>query len=435
MSVIRAFRGLRPPKELANKLSVLPYDVVSSDEARALAKGNKYSFFHITKPEIDLPKSVDLYDDKIYTTAKNNFQKFIKNGYFLIEDKPCLYIYKQQMGKNTQIGLYVCASVDEYEQNLIKKHELTRKDKEDDRARHVYETNCNAGPVFLTYRSQKTIDNVISNFLKTSKPLYDFYASDSGAKVRHTIYCISDDTMINKLIALFKKVPALYVADGHHRAASGYRVRALRQKENKNHTGNEEYNFFLAVLFPHNQLNIMPYNRVVKDLNGLTADELLKKIGEKFNITKVKTKLYSPTKTKNIGMYLEKQWYNLTPKKGIFDAKSAVKSLDVSILQDNILAPLLNIQDPRTDKRINFIGGIRGAAELKKLVDSGEYKIAFSMYPTSVDELMRIADAGEIMPPKSTWFEPKLRSGLVVHLLDDVETLKSLTSKNSNKKK
>ena len=328
------------------------------------------------------------------------------------------------MNNRAQIGLFACASVDEYEQDLIKKHELTRKDKEDDRARHVYETNCNAGPVFLTYRAKKEIDEIINNFLKTAQPICDFVATDSGVEVRHIFYIISDDNLIKKLIDLFKEVPCLYVADGHHRAASGYRVRAMRRAQNPNHTGNEEYNYFLTALFPHNQLNIMPYNRVVKNLNGLNENSLLEKIKEKFDIKELQIKNYSPNKTKNIGMYLNKKWYNLMPKANTFNVNSPIDTLDVSILQNNLLKPLLGIDDPRTSKRINFIGGIRGPQELEKLVDSGEYEIAFSMYPTSVEELMKIADAGEIMPPKSTWFEPKLRSGLVVHLLDDVSILK-----------
>ncbi len=424
MSKIKAFKGLRPPAELAPKLSVLPYDVVNSEEAAALATGNEYSFFHITKPEIDLDKNIDLYSDIVYATAKKNFQNFIKKGNFIIEDKDCLYVYKQEMSGKTQIGLFACASVDEYEQDLIKKHELTRKDKEDDRARHVYETNCNAGPVFLTYRAKKEIDAVIERII-SGAPLYDFTAADSGLSVRHTFYKVDDTSTVNELLELFKSVPCLYVADGHHRAASGFRVRAQRRAQNPNHNGSEEYNFFLTALFPHNQLNIMPYNRTVKDLNGLSETELLSKIRDKFEISELQTRAYKPAKTKNIGMYLKGKWYNLSPKQGSFDSGSPIKSLDVSILQENLLNPLLNIQDPRTDKRINFVGGIRGSEELEKLVDSSEYQIAFSMYPTSVEELMNIADAGAIMPPKSTWFEPKLRSGLVVHLLDDVETLKS----------
>ncbi|MBP7652344.1 DUF1015 domain-containing protein [Candidatus Dependentiae bacterium] len=423
MSTIKAFRGLRPNPEIASRLAVLPYDVLNSDEARKLAEGNKYSFFHVTKPEIDLDPKIDLYSDKVYETAKSNFKKFIDEGYLLIENKPCLYIYKQQMGNHIQIGLLACASVDEYEKNLIKKHELTRKDKEDDRARHVYETNCNAGPVFLTYRSRKKIDDLVNSCLDTI-PVYDFSTADSGLEVRHTLYLITDDKLIKKLCSAFKKVPALYVADGHHRAASGYRVRALKKSENNNHNGKEEYNYFLTVLFPDNQLKIMPYNRVVKDLNGLTEQVLFEKIKEKFEITPVDEKCFSPAETKNIGMYINGKWYKLQPKKEIYDNDSPVDSLDVSILQKNILNPLLGIKDPRSDNRINFVGGIRGSAELEKLVDSGKYAVAFSMYPTSLDELMDIADAGQIMPPKSTWFEPKLRSGMVVHLLDDVETLK-----------
>lgn len=422
MSKIKAFRGLRPLPELIEKFSVLPYDVVNSDEARELAKGNKYSFFHVTKPEIDLPAETDLYSDIVYEKAKKNFMKFISDKILIPDSKPSFYVYRQEMLGKTQTGLMVCASVDEYEKDLIKKHELTRKDKEDDRARHVYETNCNAGPVFLTYKSLDEIDKAIEKIC-SGKPVYDFKIADSGIEVRHILYIVDNDALINSLIASFEKVSCLYVADGHHRAASGFRVRAQRRNQNSKHTGEEEYNYFLAVLFPHNQLKIMDYNRAVKDLNNNSPEEILRKISEKFKVEKLDIKNYKPSSTKNIGMYIDGVWYNLSPLQGIYNASSPVDSLDVSILQKNILAPILNIQDPRTDNRISFIGGIRGAAELERLVDSGKYKIAFSMYPTLIEELMGIADAGMIMPPKSTWFEPKLRSSLVVHLLDDVDNL------------
>jgi uncharacterized protein (DUF1015 family) len=417
MAFIKPFVGLRPPVDLVEKLAALPYDVMNSEEARELAKGNEFSFLHITKPEIDLEPGIDLYSDDIYNTAKNNLNNFIQKGYLVPDSKPCLYLYVQEMHGKIQKGLVVCASVDEYEQDLIKKHELTRKDKEDDRARHVYETNCNAGPVFLTYKNKTEIDYLIDDIEK-SEPVYNFESSDSGVKVRNTFYVISDDDQINKLVDLFKTVPALYVADGHHRSASGFRVRKMRQDKNPNHTGKEEYNYFLTVLFPGNQLKILPYNRAVKDLNDLSKAEFLNKVSDSFDVTELSQAEFSPEQPKNIGMYLDKKWYKLTPKDSCFDKNDVVNSLDVAILQNNLLSPLLDIDDPRTNKRIDFIGGIRGVKELMKLVDSGNYSVAFSMYPTSVEELMRIADAGKIMPPKSTWFEPKLRSGMVIHLLD-----------------
>jgi len=424
MAKIKAFRGLRPPKKLIEKVSALPYDVMNSEEAREMVKDNKYSFLHITKPEVDLEKGIDLYSDSVYNKAKENFQSFIEKGYFVPDEKESIYLYVQQMGEVIQKGLVVCASVDEYEQDLIKKHELTRKDKEDDRARHVNDTNCNAGPVFLTYKNKKNIDDIVEEIINKIEPTYDFVSNDSGIEVKNTFYVIDNNETLNSLIEAFKDVPALYVADGHHRAASGYRVRKSRKEKNPNHTGNEEYNYFLTVLFPGNQLKILDYNRAVKDLNGLTEEEYINKISGKFDVLKLDVSEYSPSEPKNIGMYLNKIWYKLTPKIGTYDENSPVDSLDVAVLQNNLLNPILNIDDPRTNNRIHFIGGIRGIKELVRIVDNESFKVSFSMYPTSVDELMSIADAGKIMPPKSTWFEPKLRSGMVVHLLDDVDTLK-----------
>ncbi len=415
MATVRPFRGLRPRKELAEKVAAPPYDVLDSREARELAKDNPYTFLHVNKPEIDLDPSVSLYDEAVYRKGAENLRRFIQEGVVVQDEKPMFYIYRQIMGEHQQVGLVACASVDEYEQDIIKKHELTRQEKEDDRVKHILYQNAQVGPVFLTYKARPEIDAVIHHIMQ-GEPEYDF-TSDG---VRHTLWLVEDDATIQKLIELFQQVDVLYVADGHHRSAAAQRVREIKRKENPNHTGQEEYNYFLTVIFPHNQMQILDYNRVVKDLNGLTPQEFLRRVEEKFEVTLMGSEQpYKPQKTHEFGMYLEGNWYKLTPKPGTFDESDPVKRLDVSILQENLLAPILGIGDPRKDKRIDFVGGIRGLKELEKRVNSGEWKVAFAMYPTSIEELMAIADAGKIMPPKSTWFEPKLKSGLVVHLLDE----------------
>ncbi len=412
MATVRPFRGLRAPKDIAPKLAALPYDVLNSEEARKMAEGNPHSFLHVTKPEIDLDPKIDLYDQRVYDKAKENFAAFRKKGWLVHDPGNYLYIYRQVMDGRVQTGLMCCCSAEEYWNDTIKKHELTRKDKEEDRLKHVDVINANAGPVFLTYRAQAEVDALVEQITKGT-PEYDFTAPDG---IRHVLWVVKDEAWIKKVQAQFQKIPVLYVADGHHRSAAASRIAKVRREQNPKHTGNEEYNFFLAVLFPHNQLHIMDYNRAVKDLNGLTKEQFLDKVKKNFEV--VKTKEKKPRKAQTFGMYLDGEWYELTAKPGTFDDKDPVKRLDVSILQSNLLEPILGIGDPRTDKRIDFIGGIRGVKELERIVNEGKFKVSFSMFPTSIEQLMAIADAGQIMPPKSTWFEPKLRSGVVIHTLD-----------------
>lgn len=413
MSLIRPFKGIRPAKQFAAKVASPPYDVLNSEEARELAKDNPMSFLHVVKPEIDLPSDVDHYDDSVYNKAVENFKKFRDEKILIQDELPSIYLYRQQMGDHIQTGLVAAVSVDEYENNLIKKHEFTRKDKEDDRTRHVNDTDCNAGPVFLTYRADKNIDFLIEKYSSEAAEI-DFTADDG---IRHTLWPVNSKETINKFVLAFEKIPCMYVADGHHRTASGARVREIRRKANANHTGLEEYNFFMAVLFPHNQLKILDYNRAVMDLNGMTKDEFMGQVSENFDISKATDG--KVTRTHDFGMYIDGSWHKLSAKEGTFDANDPVGKLDVSILQNNLLNPLLGIDDPRTNNRINFIGGIRGTKELEKMVNHDGFAVAFSMFPTSTEELMDIADADAIMPPKSTWFEPKLRSGLVIHLLSE----------------
>ncbi len=415
MAKIRPFRGLRPVPEKAKEVASLPYDVINSAEAREMAKGKPHTFLHVVKPEIDLPEDVDLYDDIVYQKGKENLQKLIQDKVLVQDAKPSMYLYQQAMGYHKQIGLVACASVEDYENNIIKKHEHTRADKEADRIRHVDTQNANAGPIFLTYRAQDEMNKIVADYKENHQPVYDFVAEDG---IWHTLWVIEDDALLVKIEKLFGEMDALYVADGHHRSASAAKVGAKRREANPNHTGDEEYNFFLAVLFPHDQLYIMDYNRVVKDLNGNTQEEFIGKVKEKFQIEPLEANGgFSPEHAHEFGMYMNRKWYKLTAKPGTFDAKDPVGSLDVSILQENLLSPILGIEDPRKDKRIDFVGGIRGLEELRRRVDAGE-AVAFAMCPTSIEELMSIADTGNVMPPKSTWFEPKLRSGIVVHLLD-----------------
>ncbi|RLE16024.1 MAG: DUF1015 domain-containing protein [Acidobacteria bacterium] len=409
---IKPFRGVRPTRELAEKVASFPYDVLNSEEARKLASDNPYSFLRVVKPEITLDPGIDLYDDRVYQAARENLDKLIQEGILVQDGENHLYVYRQKMGNHVQTGLVGCASADDYMADRIKKHELTRADKEKDRTRHVYTTNANAGPVFLTYKAVHEIDALIEKVTE-DEPEYNF-VSDDG--IGHIFWVIRDKGIIKELESLFADMDAVYVADGHHRSASGAKVRDWRKKDNPNHTGEEEYNFFLAVYFPHNQLAIMPYNRVVKDLNGLTKEQFLAKVSEKFNVEKNEEK--EPGYPTNVCMYIDGDWYTLTAKEGTYPKDDPVHSLDVSILQENLLTPVLGIGDPRTDKRIDFIGGIRGTKELERLVDNGKFAVAFSMYATSIEQLIAIADAGKTMPPKSTWFEPKLRSGLIVHMLD-----------------
>ena len=410
MSILKPFKAVRPKMELVEKVASKPYDVLNSDEARREVQGNNYSFLHVVKPEVDLDPTINPYDKQVYQKAAENLKRFMDQGILIQEQEEQLYCYEQQWKGHRQVGIAGCFSVDEYQASKIKKHEFTRKKKEDDRVNNISATNANTGPVFLTYRSEKKIDELI--LVNThNEPLYDL-TDEYGC--RHRIFKVNNK---QELVKAFLPVDSLYIADGHHRAASASRVRDIKREANPNHTGEEEYNFFLAVLFPHNQLKILDYNRIVKDLNGLTDKEFLNRVKESFDVAEEGNISYSPATSKEFGLYLNKKWYSLRAKKDSFDATNPVKSLDVAILQDNLLNPVLGIEDPRTDERIDFIGGIRGLKELENKVNSGEWKCAFSMYPTLMEQLLDVADADKTMPPKSTWFEPKLRSGLFVHLL------------------
>ncbi len=412
MAIIKSFQALRPPRELAEKVAALPYDVMNVEEAGAMAAGNTNSFLHVSRPEIDLPSEIDPHDDSVYLQGKRNLDDFIQRGVLVQDKQESLYVYRQRMGSITQTGLVVCASVDDYQSGVIKKHEHTRADKEEDRVKHIDLLDANDEPVFYLSRSCSEVEEIIEG-VTNGAPEYDFITDDG---VAHTLWIITDPALIQRLITLFAAIPRLYVADGHHRSAAAGRVRELRRNENPLHTGQEEYNFFLTVIFPENQLNIMPYNRVVKDLNNLSVSEFIARVKACFDITPSATPV-KPEARHHFGMYLEGNWYNLHARTEIVNEIDTVSRLDVSILQDRLLNPVLGIQNPRTDKRIHFVGGIRGNDELIKLVDSGEYAVAFSLYPTSIRELIELADQDQIMPPKSTWFEPKLRSGLFVHLL------------------
>jgi uncharacterized protein (DUF1015 family) len=413
MADVRPFRGYRPTPETVEQVASPPYDVLDSSEARAMAAGNSLSFLHVNKPEIDLPAGTDLYAPIVYETAAKNLQQMIDTGVLRRDDSPCFYVYQQRMGEHIQVGVMGAVSVKEYDDDLIKKHEHTRPVKEDDRTRHVDTTNANAGPVFLTYPARDEIDALVQRVRGTA-PTYDFVATDG---IGHTLWVVNDAAAVADLRAAFSATPALYVADGHHRSASAARVGAERRAENPNHTGEEPYNFFMAVLFPDRQLKILDYNRVVKDLAGLGHDAFFTKVKEKFDVEPGSNA--KPDTLHTFGMYLDGRWYKLTAKANTFPPNDPVHSLDVQILAENLLTPVLQIGDLRTDDRINFVGGIRGTAELKKLVDTGKYAVAFAMFPTTVGQLMAIADAGMVMPPKSTWFEPKLRSGVVVRRIED----------------
>jgi uncharacterized protein (DUF1015 family) len=412
MAQLKPFKAFRPKPELAGKVASVPYDVINTEEARQMSAGNPYSFLHVGRPEIDLPASTDIHADEVYATGVKNLHRLIQEGVLFREKTPCLYIYQQRMGDHVQAGLVGLCSVKEYEEGTIKRHEYTRKDKEDDRTRHVTEQAANAEPVFLAYRAVPYIDSLVDK-IRATKPVYDVVTADG---IGHTVWVIDQETHIYTLNHLFESIPALYIADGHHRTAAAIRYGQARRAAAAHPTGEEPFESFMAVVFPHNQLKILDYNRVVKDLNGLTSEQFLAKLGETFTVAR--TAQRNPPAAACFGMYLDGQWYALKAKPGTYPAGDPVRSLDVSILQENVLAPILGIQDPRTDNRIDFIGGIRGMDELEKRVKNG-FKVAFSMFPTSLDQLMSVADAGQIMPPKSTWFEPKLRSGLLVRTYED----------------
>ena len=403
MLKIRAFQGLSPKPELATQVACVPYDVVNREESAALAEGNPVSLLHVDRAEIDLPKETNPYSDIVYATAKANLDRLVSEGVLQREATPCLYLYRQQMGEHVQTGIVAVCHIDDYANDIIRKHEKTRKDKEDDRTRLIGTLGANTGPVFLTYRNQAPIDAMVREF-SANAPTFDFVAPDG---IRHTVWRVEGD----RLVAAFGAVPLAYVADGHHRSASAARVGAERRAANPTHTGDEDYNWFLCVLFPANELRILPYNRVVADLNGLSTEAFLEAVRSRFDI--VPNASASPSGPGMVSMFLDGQWIGLTWKAD--PAADPVSRLDVSVLQDRLLAPFLGIDDPRTNTRIDFVGGIRGTSELEERVRSGRASIAFSMHPVTVDQLMDIADAGQIMPPKSTWFEPKLRSGLFIH--------------------
>ncbi|MFC1671031.1 DUF1015 domain-containing protein [Spirochaetota bacterium] len=409
MALIRTFKAIRPKSNLTKEVAELPYDVVTSKEAKSIAQSNEYSFYHVIKPEISLPDDVNIYDRSVYELGKSNLKSFIDSGILIEDEKPRFYLYTLVRNNRSQTGIVASVSVDDYEKGIIKKHEKTREDKERDRTEHLNTVNANTGPVFMTFNHDGSKSDLFKKAMDVA-PRCDF-TDDNG--IRHIVRVIDDGSLIESFIEYFSN-DNLYIADGHHRAASAYNVALARKKENPGHTGNEEYNWFLGVIFPHDELEILPYNRVVKDLNGMTDADYLAKLNDNFIVTETAEKV--PTAKKCFSMYLNGKWYSLKYKKEVDD--NPVNSLDVKILEDRVLCPLLGIDDPRTDKRIDFVGGIKGTDELERLVDSGEYGVAFSLYATSIEELIEISDCDLLMPPKSTWFEPKLMSGLFVHMLD-----------------
>jgi uncharacterized protein (DUF1015 family) len=415
MARVRPFKALRPNKENTHLVASVPYDVVNRKEAKEIVGDNDFSFLHITRAEIDLPDSVDAYSKEVYEKAKENIEKIRKAAPLIVDEEPHFYLYRLIMDGREQVGITATFAVDDYDNNVILKHEKTRKVKEDDRTNHIITTDAQTGIVFLTYRGVDEINNFVNKTIADTEPLYNFTAPDG---IQHTVWIMPDgynDLLINE----FAKIDKLYVADGHHRAKSASRAREDKRNANPDHTGDEEYNYFIAVIFPGEQLHIMPYNRVVFDLNGNSKEEFLNKISDKFEVQKSDKK--EPTTRRSFGMYLDGEWYELKARDSILASNSLSASvgskLDVSILQNFLLNPVLGIEDQRTSNRIDFIGGIRGTKELEKLVDSGKAAVAFSMYPVSIDDLMSISDAGEVMPPKSTWFEPKLRDGLLTHMI------------------
>ena len=412
---IKPFKGIRPPKNIVEDVQSRPYDVLNSEEARAEAEGNEKSLYRIIKPEIDFPIGTDEHEPAVYEKAVENFKKFQKEGWLVQDSKEQYYVYAQTMNGRTQYGLVLSASVDDYMTGKIKKHELTRRDKEEDRMKHVRVNNANIEPVFFAYPDNKEVDVIVEKYTNGA-PEYDFTATLDG--FRHTFWIIDNDTDIARITELFATMPAMYIADGHHRSAAAALVGAEKAGNNPNHTGDEEYNYFMAVCFPASQLTIIDYNRVVKDLNGLTDEEFLQKLTEDFDVEKKGTEIYKPVCLHEFSIYLNGEWYALTTKEGRYNDNDPIGVLDVTISSNLILDKILGIKDLRSDKRVDFVGGIRGLGELKKRVDSGEMEVAIALYPVSMKQLIDIADSGNIMPPKTTWFEPKLRSGLAIHSLD-----------------
>lgn len=415
MAIIKPFRGIRPPQDLVEQVVSRPYDVLNSAEARAEAGDNEKSLYHIIKPEIDFPEGTDEHDPRVYSKAAQNFEKFQQEGWLVQDKKDCYYIYAQTMNGKTQYGLVVGAYVPDYMNGVIKKHELTRRDKEEDRMKHVRVNNANVEPVFFAYPDDALLDEIVRKYT-AEKPVYDFVAPDDG--FGHKFWVIDDDKDIERITEEFKGMPALYIADGHHRSAAAALVGAEKASQNPAHRGDEEYNYFMAVCFPASQLTIIDYNRVVKDLNGLSEEEFLAALQKNFEVQKMGADIYKPTGLHNFSLYLGGNWYSLTARPGTYNDNDPIGVLDVTISSNLILDEILGIKDLRSDKRIDFVGGIRGLGELKRRVNSGEMKVALALYPVSMKQLMDIADTGNIMPPKTTWFEPKLRSGLVIHKLD-----------------
>lgn len=414
MAKIKPFKGIRPPKQYVEEVESRPYDVLDSEEARVEVGDNEKSLYHIIKPEIDFEPGTSEYDPRVYEKAAENFKKFQDKGWLVQDDKDNYYIYAQTMNGKTQYGLVVCAFVDDYLNGVIKKHELTRRDKEEDRMKHVRVNNANIEPVFFAYPDNTVLNDVIMKYAQT-EPEYDFIAPIDG--FRHQFWIISDSKDIEVVTEEFAKMPALYIADGHHRSAAAALVGAEKAKQNPNHKGTEEYNYFMAVCFQASQLTILDYNRVVKDLNGLSSEEFLTALSKNFDVVEKGADIYKPDHLHNFSLYLDNKWYSLTAKQGTFDDKDPIGVLDVDISSRLILDEILGIKDLRSDKRIDFVGGLRGLEELKRRVDSGEMRMALALYPVTMQQIMDIADSGKIMPPKATWFEPKLRSGLIIHKL------------------
>lgn len=414
MAIVKPFKGIRPPKELVEQVESRPYDVLNSEEARAEAGDNEKSLYHIIKPEIDFPEGTSEYDPRVYEKAAENFQKFQDMGWLVQDEKEQYYIYAQTMNGKTQYGLVVGAYVNDYMTGVIKKHELTRRDKEEDRMKHVRVNNANIEPVFFAYPDNAVLDALIKKYAQT-KPEYDFIAPVDG--FGHQFWIISDDEDIKTVTEEFRKMPSLYIADGHHRSAAAALVGAEKQKQNPNHKGDEEYNYFMAVCFQASQLTILDYNRVIRDLNGLSSEEFLKALAKNFIVEKKGAEIYKPAKLHEFSLYLDGEWYSLSAKEGTYDNSDPIGVLDVDISSRLILDEILDIKDLRSSDRIDFVGGLRGLGELKRRVDSGEMRTALALYPVSMQQIMDIADSGKIMPPKATWFEPKLRSGLVIHKL------------------
>ncbi len=414
MAKVKPFRGIRPPRELVTEVASRPYDVLNSEEARTEAEGNPKSLYHIIKPEIDFAPGTDEHDPKVYDRAVENFKAFKQNGWLVQDDAEHYYIYAQTMNGRTQYGIVIAANVDDYLSGVIKKHELTRRDKEEDRMKHVRIQNANIEPVFFAFPDNAALQEIIDR-VTADQPEYNFVAPDGFG---HTFWVINDRQLIDRITTEFAKIPYLYIADGHHRTAAAALVGAEKARNNPNHRGDEEYNYFLAVAFPASHLKIIDYNRVVRDLNGLTPKQFLDRLNEAFIVEDKGTEIYHPARLHNFSLYLQGRWYSLTAREGKYNDADPIGVLDVTISSDHILRDILGITDLRSDKRIDFVGGIRGLEELKRRVDSGEMAVALALYPVSMDQLINIADTGNIMPPKTTWFEPKLRSGLVIHALD-----------------